>query len=65
MADDRASRFPLIPPGGYPDTLAGSFIGLADDLRQISVEFGMKPYTVRRIRIQWSGGARGRGLPQE
>jgi hypothetical protein len=63
MADDRASRFPLIPPGGYPDTLAGSFIGLADDLRQISVEFGMKPYTVRRIRIQWSGGARGRGLP--
>ena len=63
MADDRAAKFTQVPPGGYPDTLAGSFIGLADDLRDMFTQFGLRPYTVRRMRVQWSGGARGRGQP--
>lgn len=38
---------------------------VADDLRQIAADadFGLRPYTVHIIRVAWSGGAAGRGIP--
>ena len=63
MAGDRSDKFTQVPPTGYGDTLAGSFIGLADDLRDMFTQFGLRPYTVRRIRVKWSGQRRGVGQP--
>jgi hypothetical protein len=37
---------------------------VADDIRQIAVDLGARPYTVHAVRIRWSGGAKGRGDPQ-
>lgn len=36
---------------------------VADELRQVRVDFGANPYTVHAVRIRWSGGERGRGEP--
>ena len=58
-----ASKFTQIAPGQYPNTLAGSFIGLADDLRDMFTQFGLRAYVVRRIRVRWPGGKRGLGDP--
>lgn len=44
-------------------TLARDFIGLADDLRDMLTQFGLRTYVVRTVRVQWSGGKRGRGTP--
>lgn len=44
-------------------TLARDFIGLADDLRDLLTQFGLRTYAVRTVRVQWSGGKRGRGTP--
>jgi hypothetical protein len=44
-------------------TLARDFVGLADDLRDMLTQFGLRTYAVRTVRIQWSGGKRGRGSP--
>jgi len=37
--------------------------GVVDDLRQMLVEFGLRPYTVHVVRVRWSGGEVGRGTP--
>ena len=36
---------------------------VADDLRQLLTDFGVRPYTVRTVRVRWSGGEIGRGEP--
>jgi hypothetical protein len=44
-------------------TLAEQLSTVVDDLRQIRVSFGMRPYTVHSIRIRWDGGEIGKGEP--
>ena len=47
----------------FSKTLAAQFIPLADELRQMAVEFGLRPYTVHLVRIHWSGFERYEGTP--
>lgn len=42
-------------------TLVHDFIELADDLRDMLTEFGLRTYRVQVVRIQWTGGKRGKG----
>lgn len=45
------------------DTLADELIETADDLRDLATEFGIRRVAVHLVRLQWSGGERGRGEP--
>ena len=42
-------------------TLAQKFIPLADQLRDLAVKFGLRPYIVRIVRVRWAGVYRGEG----
>lgn len=44
-------------------TLAQQLIPVADSIRDLYTSFGLRPYKVRIVRTQWSGGVRGRGTP--
>lgn len=55
------TKFTDLSPSEYEQTLAADFIDLADELRDIKTEFGLRPYKLHRIRVQWSGGVRGKG----
>lgn len=48
----------------YRNTLLGQFLedDCLDELRQIAVDFGARPYRVFWVRTQWTGGKRGRGV---
>ena len=60
MADE---TFTDLTPAAYAESLAPSFIPLADELRDMLTEFGLRPYRVRQIIVQWSSGTRGEGQP--
>ena len=47
----------------YAKTLARRFVPLADKLRDLMTKFGLRPYKVRIMRVKWSGGQRGIGVP--
>lgn len=44
-------------------SLVESLGDVADDMRQIAVDLGARPYTVHAVCIRWSGGEQGRGDP--
>jgi hypothetical protein len=44
-------------------TLQRTLLPVADKLRDLLSVFGMRPYTVKIVRVQWSGGSRGLGMP--
>ena len=44
------------------DTLAFNLIGVADGLRDLYTQFGLRPYRVALVRTRWSGGRRGIGV---
>jgi hypothetical protein len=44
-------------------TLGQDLIDVADDLRDLFTEFGLRPYEVRVVRERWTGGRRGIGTP--
>lgn len=48
-------------PALIQNSLARLLIKPADALRNLQTLFGMRPYIVRFVRTQWSGGARGFG----
>jgi hypothetical protein len=60
---------PTAPPFTDPSgldldrTLARRFIPLADRLRNFLTKFGLRPYVIRIVRIAWSQGIRGQGVP--
>jgi hypothetical protein len=58
-----ATKFTQVTTQQAKNTLARDFIGLADDLRDMLTQFGLRTYSVSTVRIQWSGGKRGRGTP--
>jgi|WetSurSiteA1Bulk_404760.scaffolds.fasta_scaffold16512_1 hypothetical protein len=55
--------FTDLSPQEYGKTLVAEFVELADTLRDMQTEFGMRPYKVRRVKVQWSRGRRGEGQP--
>jgi hypothetical protein len=57
------ARFTLVDDAQAKATLARDFIELADDLRDLLTQFGLRSYRVSTLRIQWSGGKRGKGTP--
>jgi hypothetical protein len=58
-----AKRFTEVTSAQAKKTLARRFVGLADSLRDLLTKFGLRSYRVSLVRIQWSGGKRGRGVP--
>lgn len=44
-----------------PESLIDSFGDLVDDLRQIAVDFGARPYRMWSVITRWTGGQKGRG----
>lgn len=38
--------------------------GIVDELRQLNTDFGLRPYRVFSVVVEWSGGAIGRGDPR-
>ena len=56
-------KFTLVDSQQAKGTLAREFVELADDLRDLLSQFGLRAYRVSTIRVQWSGGKRGRGSP--
>lgn len=46
-------------------TLAQRLISVADNIRNLNTRFGVRTYKVRVVRVRWSGGQRGRGVPVE
>ena len=58
-----AKRFTEVTSAQAKKTLARKFVGLADSLRDLLTIFGLRTYAVKTVRIRWSGGKRGRGVP--
>jgi len=58
-----AKRFTEATSAQAKKSLARSFIPLADSLRDMLTKFGLRAYKVTIVRIEWSGGKRGRGTP--
>jgi hypothetical protein len=56
-------RFTEVTSSQAKKTLVRRFIGLADSLRDLLTKFGLREYRVSIIRVEWSGGKRGRGMP--
>lgn len=47
----------------YAQSLAASFIPVANQIRNLAVDMGMRPYVVRIVTIRWSGRRVGVGTP--
>jgi hypothetical protein len=45
------------------NTLAQKLIPVADNIRNLFTRFGLRPYKIAIVRVRWSGGRRGRGVP--
>lgn len=56
-------RFTEVSSSQAKKTLARGFIGLADSLRDMLTQFGLRTYKVTIVRVEWSGQRRGRGVP--
>ena len=60
---------PIVPalnlrvPANPGCSLVEDFAGLADDMRQMAADFGLRPYLVYSVVVRWSGGERHRGTP--
>lgn len=56
-----APKFTEVTSSQVKKTLARGFIGLADSLRDMLTQFGLRAYKVSLVKVQWSGGRRGKG----
>lgn len=61
----RRGPFTTVSTRQAKGTLARDFIGLADDLRDMLTQFGLRTYKVSMVRVRWSGGRRGRGAASQ
>lgn len=59
-----AKKFTEVTPQQLKNTLARRFVPLADSLRDSLTKFGLRVYNVRIVRVKWSGGERGVGVPE-
>lgn len=60
----RRPEFAVLSGEAYEHTLTGEMIPVADTLRNLLTCFGQRPYQVRLVWTQWSGGKRGIGVEQ-
>jgi len=58
------AKFTEITAQQIRGTLARSLVPLADNLRDLLSQFGLRVYKVSVIRVRWSGGERGVGVPE-
>lgn len=58
-----AKAFTKISQQQVAKSLARRFGPLADSLRDLLTKFGLRTNTVRMVKVQWTGGRRGRGSP--
>ena len=56
------SRFTDITGEGVQNTLGRQLIPVADDLRDLFTQFGLRPYKVHIIKTRWAGRKRGDGV---
>lgn len=55
---------PRLHPNPAPDrSLVETLGGVADDLRQLYTDFGLRPYRMFSVVYRWTGGEVGRGEP--
>lgn len=57
------AKFTTVTSSQVKKTLARRFIPLGDSLRNLLTKFGLRTYRVTLVKVQWSGGERGVGLP--
>jgi hypothetical protein len=55
------SAFTLLDGNQFAKTLVPSLTGVADSLRDLFTQFGMRPYVVKLVRTRWTGPRRGLG----
>lgn len=55
------ARFTKATQQTVDESLATELIDVADDMRDLYTEFGVRRYVVRRLMIRWSGERRGEG----
>lgn len=48
-------------PNEVPNSFAVMLTKVADDIRQLNTTFGIRPYRVFLVHVQWSGAVRGSG----
>lgn len=60
------SRFTTLDAEGWANSLLGSIAedGLADDLRDLRVELGGRPYRIFLVKTRWTGEVRGDGVEE-
>jgi hypothetical protein len=46
-------------------TLAQDLVPVVDDVRQLATDFGVRPYRVFLVHVQWTGPTRGIGVAEE
>lgn len=56
--------FTKVTPESIKKSLARRFVPLADNLRDLLTKFGLRTYNVALVRVRWSGGMRGVGVPE-
>lgn len=56
---------PLRPHETGSNNLAASLVPVVDGIRQLYTDMGIRPYRVFLVHVQWAGGERGLGEPQE
>jgi hypothetical protein len=54
-----------LSPSEQNATLGVGLIPTVDNIRQIAVDMGLRPYRVYLVHVMWSGGQRGAGKPSE
>lgn len=57
----RDTVFTIESPQRFANSLSRLLISPVDAIRDIATQFGVRPYIVRLVYTQWSGGARGIG----
>lgn len=58
----RVPQFTQLTPGQMRRTLGQNLIPVADTLRNLLTDFGLRPYTVTLLQTRWSSGERGEGV---
>lgn len=54
-------RFTVLDPEAFSKTLARRLIPVADNVNDLAVRLGARPYTVSWVRTRWTGGKRSKG----
>lgn len=54
----------LSEPVNPIESLTEQLGSVVDDIRQIAVDLGQRPYKIHAVRVKWTGGEIGRGKPE-